>query len=216
MTAEAPGWIGIRPLRDWPGTLRTANSRKRAPFTVQWRRITSDLRDEIRLMGARNAVLGLAISDRDLRNDGWIRANAQPEHPGVVLQLEKAGKRLSFPCDRHPHWEDNVRAISLTLAALRAVDRYGVVASGAQYVGFGELPSGRPMGSGVMSVEEAARFIAQNSDDPEGRLHDVEVDPSFATVLFREAAKRLHPDVGGNPETFRKLVAARDLIESSR
>lgn len=68
-------------------------------------------------------------------------------------------------------------------------------------------------GEGSRARAGTRRSIAEHSDDPSGRTYDVDGDPSLALVLLKEAAKRLHPDVGGDPELFRRLTEARDLIE---
>ena len=37
-------------------------------------------------------------------------------------------------------------------------------------------------------------------------------DPKIAQTAYRAAAAKHHPDRGGDPELFRRLTAARDLL----
>jgi hypothetical protein len=46
-----------------------------------------------------------------------------------------SGRYMSTP-RRMPGWQANVRAVALTLEALRTVNRHGVAVSGEQYAGF--------------------------------------------------------------------------------
>jgi DnaJ-class molecular chaperone len=70
------------------------------------------------------------------------------------------------------------------------------------------------MGDGLpsWSVEEAAAFIAEQVDAP-ASAEDVLADVKGA---YRQAARRLHPDVGGNPELFRRLEHARRIVEAAQ
>lgn len=52
----------------------------------------------------------------------------------AVMATREHGRAV-FATDQYEKWEHNVRAIALTLEALRAVDRYGAT-QGRQYAGF--------------------------------------------------------------------------------
>ena len=49
--------------------------------------------------------------------------------------------RLTYATDQYTERQDNVRAIALSLEALRAVERWGV-SKGRQYTGFAQLTAG--------------------------------------------------------------------------
>lgn len=59
-------------------------------------------------------------------------------------------------------------------------------------------------------VDDAAAFIHEHCGQDWGDA--VEEDPSFALALYKDAAKRLHPDVGGDVALFKKLQQARDVL----
>ena len=84
--------------------------------------------------------------------------------------------------------QDNVRAIALSLEALRAVDRYGVSKRGEQYAGWKQLTTGDSM-----SQAEARDLLASYGGET-------------------EALKKTHPDTGGDVESFRKVQRAREVL----
>lgn len=205
-----PEFLVCEPILAWPGKGTPEWQRTHSRFKGRAGRSTplsttiSELRFELEHLGAVRPVMRMALRPRDIRNDGHPRANARPEHPGIVLVFgrearseafesrsdardylygfaraegvtegltaqrlyriasmathpDKGGRpedwakvseahRLltqddsyQFACDRFLRWEDNLRAITKTLDALRAVDRYDVVQGGEQYAGFKQL-----------------------------------------------------------------------------
>lgn len=76
----------VVPLDRWPGELK--KSRGYSRFRASWRSTMSILADELRQLSAREVLLQLAVTRDDLRLDGWVRANAQLTHPGVILTFE--------------------------------------------------------------------------------------------------------------------------------
>lgn len=218
-----------RPLTDWPGQLRTDAQRKDSPFTASWTDTMELLEREARLLGAREIVLQLAIPDSQIRQDGWPYARAQASHPGVTVVLpESDAGRVSFSTDRYnarhytgylAGWQANLRAIALSMEALRAADRHGVT-QGRQYAGFRELGAGTPMPAGdtAMTVEDAARFILERGGVPDMRPSDrgiraVIASPVAREPFYRKAAKRLHPDAGGDPALFQRLQEAKRVLD---
>lgn len=239
-----------RPLVDWPGRLLDDADRKGTPFRATWTDTTDLLARETAMLGGREVIVQLAVKDRDVRVDGWIRADARPKHPGVTVVVPESGQgRVSFSTDRYaggsvfvpqkerrhpddagmrqvPGWQANVRAIALSMQALRAADRHGIM-QGRQYAGFRELPAGTPMGAGgQMTADEAARFLAEHAAvgldggmvaypwGPAGKGYlPLLADPAERSRAYRLAVLRLHPDGGGDSDLFRRLVAARTLLD---
>jgi hypothetical protein len=137
----------------------------------------------------------------------------------LTFQTRKHGP-LTYSTDSFDHWHGNLRAIALGLDCLRRVERYGIGSKGQQYAGYRELPSGIALGS-AMTVEEAARLLAAESGEgweSEDLLVEVgygDSDHERISTAYRMAAKKHHPDNGGDPELFRKLTVARDLLVAS-
>lgn len=194
-----------RPLteRHW---LRPDRSRKRSQFTATWSDTLTLLEREVYAIqhrGMADPVLMLDLTEADLRLDGQIRAHARPASPAVALAFESVRGPLIFRCDRYNEtglrgaaqpWQCNVRAIALTLEALRAVDRYGATQSGEQYTGYRGLPAPDPWAT-------LARLTGRPVDDLRS-LH-------ASGRLERLVTRMTHPDTaGGSADAFNDAQAA--------
>lgn len=212
----------FRPLDAWPkGELTPPEARRPSPFEATYD-ATLDLLDyELNRLGVTEVVVQVAVGDRGVRVDGGLRADARPDHPGVVVSYTDPRQGpLVFATDRFSRWQANLRAIALGLEALRKVDRYGITTKGEQYTGWKELPSGIPMGPGAepepLSPEKAAQIIVGTISGPHDAAHNARTaieDRDFRSYAYRQAAKRLHPDVGGSPEAFRRLNEAKAVLD---
>jgi hypothetical protein len=179
----------FRPLATWPYP-PTRKRRSRYTFKAAWSDTLELLERELRLLRARDVVIGCGLREQDIRMDGWPRAAApHPPHPGVEVSFTTPHGRMVYATDGCELWEHNVRSIALGLQALRAVDRHGITRRGEQYAGFQALPPG------------------DTGADPErGR------DLVHRHGGLREALKATHPDHGGNPADLRDVLAYRDKV----
>jgi hypothetical protein len=123
----------------------------------------------------------------------------------VIISFKSRHGWLRYQCDTFEGgaegWQDNVRAIALGLEALRQVERYGITKRGQQYAGWLALPATS------LSHTEALSFLGsvtghRNPDD----------SPENLSALYREAAKLLHPDVGGPREMWDALQRAKAVL----
>lgn len=120
-----PSGMLVKPIVDWPGEPTRPGARTWAPFRAGWRQTLELLDRELRLIAATSRVLQVDIPERDFRIDGFPRANARQNGPGVILTFTASvAGDLSYPCDTYTDWQDNLRAVALALEALRKVDRY--------------------------------------------------------------------------------------------
>lgn len=225
--------LAIKRLERWPRAQtvnrETSNFRRREGTSyrrteIGWTTTKWELLDELRRIRVRDAVLQIAVSDRDIRVDGELRADARPTMPGVVLSFvhPKQGP-LAFACDKWTTWQANARGITKALEALRLVERYGITSTGEQYAGWKELPSGTAMGPAdvmaePMSTIDAARIIAAAVSGP----HDLGTntttvlnDEDFRRYAYRQAVKLAHPDLGA-PESdgFLRIQRAMKVLEA--
>lgn len=200
-----PDRLKVAPIRDWPGTL--TSSRRISPFRAGLSDTLDQLDREIwQLTETRtqrdSAELLVAIPAGDLwRLDGRPRAHAAAEHPGVILSLDSIHGHLSYPCDTFTTWQDNLRAITLALEALRKVDRYGVTKRGEQYRGFLALEA-TAAPAGFANAAEAERFLGQVAMP--GKDHSA----FQIKTLLRRAQHSAHPDHGGDANTFQRVSLA--------
>jgi hypothetical protein len=216
--------IILRPIVSWPGEL--SRQYEAARFSSTFTKTRSLLVAEARHLGAREVIVQLGISEEDLRIDGELRAHAEVRHPGVIVSMEttKLGS-ISVITDRFgdsdywtgktykrvPGWHNNLRAIALGLEALRKVERYGIIHDDEQYTGFRALGSGIPMPAAQMTVDEAARLLSDAAGQSEHASEAIG-DRRLIKDRYREAAKLYHPDAGGDPDAFKRLTEARDLL----
>jgi hypothetical protein len=201
--------VRFRPLPTWPHPV--TKGRRSSTFRVDWTRTLNELEYEIDRLSGRDVIIGAGLSERDIRIDGWPKSNASWLHPGIELSFDSRYGRLIYATDVFYDWRDNLRAIALGLAALRAVDRYGITRRGEQYSGWKALPTG----SGDPATAEEAWGVLLNAAGirPDGPNAQAARSNGFASV-YRQAVKRAHPDTGGQPEVFRRVEAARKLLES--
>ena len=90
-------------------------------------------------------MLQVDISERYIRTDGLPYANARyGTNPGVIVSFDSRHGPLRYATDAFTEWQDNLRAIALSLEALRAVDRYGVTRRGEQYTGWRAIAAPAP------------------------------------------------------------------------
>ncbi|WP_431728631.1 hypothetical protein [Verrucosispora sp. TAA-831] len=208
----------IRPLGVWdrPVTANRAGSHR---FKANWSSTLDLLTREVDMLGAALVVVQIDVTDGEIRRDGMLRANARVGFPGVKVSFDSRYGPLTYATDTYeqqygyglPGWQANVRAIALGLEALRAVDRYGVTRSGEQYRGWTAIAA--TSGEFDMTREQAAALLAAETSWTAG---DLLADPDKVAAAFRIAARKHHPDVGGDTELFRRLTVARDVLGGGR
>jgi hypothetical protein len=107
--------VTFRPLPVWPHK-PTAN-RPRSAFATSYPKTLALLEREVGFLGGRDVVMGVGLSEYDIRKDGQPRANARSYgHPGVEISFNsREHGRLTYATDQYWDWQDNVRAIALSL-----------------------------------------------------------------------------------------------------
>lgn len=208
--------LTFRPIDVWPeGWKDPGRRRKTSPFRASYSSTLELLDRELKELGTSDAFMQVDAEPGQVRLDGQLRSGAKVGHPGVILTIDtKSHGVLVYPCDAFTpaYWRDgagwqvNLRAIALGLEALRKVERYGIADRGQQYAGFGALPPATPMGA-AMTVEDAFCVLAEFDDS----LCD-HTGAEAVRSAYRIAAKTAHPDHGGDPETFRLITEARDVL----
>ncbi|QIG59059.1 DnaJ-like chaperonin [Microbacterium phage RubyRalph] len=202
-----PADLKIGPIGDWPGAMTPR--RRVSPFRANLSSTLTLLRRELRELGAENIEMLIAIPPGAFRLDGRPYANAKPEHPGIILSFDVKAGHLSYPSDAFTTWQDNLRAVALSLDALRKVDRYGVTKHGEQYRGFLAIEA-------VPSGEWASTALAR--EFIETYISGLGVTTKLGDIAFQlKQAKRLsHPDLpSGDPETFRKVMSAEKRLREA-
>ena len=206
----------FRPIQ-WDGTRTPVDARRsRWTFKASWSDTIRMLESELLHLAAKRVVIEADFRDQDLRVDGMPRSNArQPEFPGVRIAFDSKYGPLVYATDAHAFWQHNVRAIALSLAALRSVDRYGVTKRAEQYTGWRAIGAGpTAMPAGKMTRQDAAEFIAshQPSGDKPMVAGLILAGDTRLPVWYRFAARKLHPDGGGSTTDFQRLQQAMTVL----
>lgn len=191
-----------RPFGAWPRAVTA--QRRRSMFDTSDAKIRGELVTELRMHHASNVVLSLDIGERDLRNDGHLRADTRPEGPGVILSMTTPDGPLSFPCDTFESTADNLLAIVRTMNALRRTGTYGVTRNEEQYASWRAIEAGGSGGSREAALAVIREFVW--TEDGTMRL------PGDVTRAIRLAKRFSHPDQGGSAEDFRRVVEAERIL----
>lgn len=189
MNAETPieayplQWPPSRPRMKWPD---------RSNFEVTLGKSIKDVQEEVRRLGGSGLVIS---SNLPLRRDGMPCANAsQPADRGVAVYFRYKKKPMCFACDRWDRIEDNLRAISKTIDALRGIERWGTGQMVEQaFTGFTALPS----------PEQPWQVLGLDTSNPTRDQID---------EAYRRLAMQHHPDRGGDPQQMARINAARAAL----
>lgn len=203
----------------WPRALTPAAKRKHGGFKADFPSTIRLLKHELRQIHAENVRVQLAMDDAELRLDGIPRKHAKPAHPGVILSFDKPGAgRLVYPCDTFRRWDVNLRAIALTLEALRRPLRYGVLQAGEQYAGNRLLTAGGT--ATTMTAQAAAEYLARwcaaSEGERAGMVARLLREASLVDPAYRQAARALHPDTAADDGQRRARADLMDKLTKAR
>jgi len=145
--------------------------------------------EELHRMGAQQIIIS---SNLVVNKDGSIRSGQRkPVDPGVAVYFKRKDLSQCMPCDQYTQISDNLHAITLSVGAIRGLERWG----GGQIVdaafsGFKALPQ---------KIESSWRTVLgwRQGD----ALGDME-------IKYKDLALLHHPDRGGKIEDFQKISQA--------
>ncbi len=187
--------IDAYPLQ-WPAGWRRAEASEYSRFgSYSFEVARKEVLHQLDLLDATSVVIS---SNLKLRQDGYpYSGQRQPEDVGIAVYFKLNSENQCIPCDKWHKVEDNLRAISKTIDALRGIERWGAKEMvNAAFRGFKALPETIIMGAGTARV-----------------WHEVlEVSPQASFDVIEAAYKRLlhkvHPDKGGSEAEFTEVQTA--------
>ena len=190
----------------WPEHYpRTPRERRRtSPFSVSPAQARDDLLNELRRLGARDIVLSSNV--RTARDGFMVGDYKEPQDPGVAVYFirpKRSGGATAYAmaCDSYATVRSNLRALGLTVAALRTIERHGSrELLERAFTGFAALP---PMGGGSRHWSEVLGVSTSVSDDA-------------IRAAFHTLARVHHPDKGGDTETFARISRAYQEAQTER
>lgn len=178
----------------WPDGWARTNpmERRRSRFSTTPAAAWDNLETEIFRLGA---VDWVASANQPMLMNGRRSATAgRVDDPGVAAYWRQPTgtgyvERV-IACDRWDRLHDNVHAISLSIGALRGLDRWGATdLVDKAFEGFKMLPPAKRAWFEVLGVQ------------PDAPLSVVE-------AAYKALAKERHPDHGGEVAAFRELSEA--------
>lgn len=176
----------------------------------------------LRLMGAVNGVI---TSDLPVKSNGMPYATGRAEDPGIAVwwvqpKIGTPGRERVIACDLYKTPGENLRAIEMTMNAMRGIDRWGASDLVERaFSGFTALPPGSDE---EVNVQPATRVRPWNDVlDIDAALYDQItqfLSPTDAIAIVRSRHKALalkrHPDQGGTREAFEELNRALEMAEA--
>jgi hypothetical protein len=191
----------------WPAGKPVTRSPVRSPFGRN-HTVSSgidEIRRNLKLMGGRNVVV---TSNLPMRNDGQPSGSASVREGasrGVAVYWTVDNNPHVIACDTYWHVEHNLRAISLSLEAMRGIERWGAVQAAQMFQGFQALPPG----SGeVSSTQRPWREVFAADGGPIPTDLPPEDQLAIAKGRYRRAIAKAHPDAGGD------MAAAAELNQA--
>lgn len=171
----------------WPQGWPRARSRSDPKFGEQSIDVaTQDVLAELGRLGARRIIISTNLR---LRVDGLpYSGQPQPFDAGVAIYFELGGKRTVLACDKWRKIQQNMRAITKHIEALRGQDRWGVGSIERAFAGYAALPA----------PDDWRQILGY---EPGENPHITKV-----AERFRERAQKAHPDVpGGSHDAMARL-----------
>lgn len=187
--------IDAYPLQ-WPtGWPRAKSQVRHGSMSRNFTQARDGILRELELLGAKNAIINTNLQTR---LDGLPYAKQRaPEDTGVAVYFTLNGEQQCIPCDKWDNVEQNLRAIEMTINALRGIERWGAKEMvNAAFRGFKALPS-----STIVTPYQSRLW------------HEVlEVSPSASPQVIKAAYRQMllrhHPDQGGDISRFNEVQKA--------
>jgi len=188
---------------EWPaGFDRTAPAERESdsPFSVSLAQTSSDIRTELERMGADEWRASTASGGAYTKRDGLPKYNANPDNPGFVLRWTNNGEQFAVASDHYQDLRDNARTVYLWIRETRKRSQRPVKTGSAEFAA-ARLPSG----DGETAVIATAApheilEVAPNADD------------AVVKAAYRQKAKSAHPDHGGDPAEWQRIIDAKEAM----
>ncbi len=207
------------PLAWPPGWKRTIN-RERPRFEAVLKRDCDSIIRQLQRRGSKIVI----TSDLPTRSDGLPYASATCNDPGIAVYWTETrflkppeSHELVIACDRWKTAAQNVRAIEMSLVALRGLDRWGASEMVKHaFSGFRMLPAGT--GGTVEAVERGLAHVGEGLIKRPWRevLKLAPHEQSLVSIkfMYRKLIALAHPDHGGTQEQAAELNAAMAEAEA--
>lgn len=178
----------------WPVGFPRAKSRSRARYRASHTPALRGLIKEIKLLGCPDWNVIISTNMPVQRNGlPYVSGRLLPD-PGVAVYFRLKERQMVLACDKWDRLEDNIRAIEMTVEAMRGLDRWGCSdILDRAFTGFAALPP--PPGQGSQPWWEVLGCDQRDS------LPVIE-------TMYRAKTRQCHPDTGGSHDKMADLNRA--------
>lgn len=178
----------------WPSSWRRTQNPEPSRFG-NWNKkptisqATQEIQLELGRFGATEIIISTNLK---YRQDGMPYANQkQPDDKGAAVYFTKDGQQLVIACDTFDKIGCNLWAVSKSIGAIRAIERWGcseIVAKA--FTGFVELPE-----------TTQKNWWQVLGVTPSASIQEIK-------QVYRILAKKHHPDISGDDTHFNKIKFA--------
>ena len=183
----------------WPTSWPRTRNREKSRFTPStlYSEI-APLQEELRKLGVAEVIISTSVP---LRVDGLPLSKPPVDRdPGAAVYFVRKGKPLCLACDKFHTVPENLHAITLTIEAIRGIERWGSSdLLDRAFTGFSALPAPHAVRTWwhVLGVDQKATW------------GDIE-------LAHRKLALANHPDVGGSHDKMAEINAAMESAKAER
>jgi len=172
----------------WPAGWPRTQVREKARFQTTLPAALNMLKKECNLLGGTNLIL----------SSNCTLGDENPRECGVVAYFQLKKQSIAIPCDRWNSVKDNVKAIALTIEAMRGMERWG-----AKHM--------------ITAMFQGFMALSERTGPSCWEVLGVAPQSSEATIMeaYRAKAQTAHPDKGGSHEAFVELNQAKDIALAS-
>lgn len=153
-----------------------------------------ELLAELERLGADNLIISTNLQTR-MRGDGFY-TNQKVDDVGIAIYFQLKGDPKVMACDKWDKVEHNIWALKRSIEAIRGLERWG----GSEFLdglftGFAALPAAGE------SIQTTTTYYFQGITDKDDLKKE-----------YRNLARKLHPDFGGDVEEFKAMKAQYESL----
>ena len=177
----------------WPVGMPRTKAPGTSKFKTSLPGALSNLTDELRRFGNET---GKPVKDLILSSNVTLTSQ-RPQDPGIACYFTWDGIECCIAIDRYARVEDNVQAIALIIEAERTKMRHGGLnIVRASFRGFASLPPPDDKAGELAAPWRSVLGVPEAADLP------------MAKSAYFRLVKTAHPDAGGDPAQFNRVVDA--------
>jgi len=179
----------------WPAGYPRTKSRQASKFKVTPGAAIDSLVSELEKLAGKNCLPVISSNVRVSTRTGQMyadQASDKIEDPGVAVYFQHKGTQVVLCCDKWNTAAENVRAIALTINAMRGMDRWAVSdILNRMFTGFKALPE-------KGTIDNIWTVLDMQPTKHKSAIHD----------RYRLLSMTMHPDAGGSRDEWDRLQEA--------